>query len=503
MSINKKLKIPRSLDSLIEKLTGENSDNRKIVCFGTGGAAEEFMDHYSSADFEYAVDNDVDKIGTDFFELRIYSPEKLLEETNKENIFIIINSSFQVDICRQLESLGFNLPQHRINGLVSTLELPGLMYKLKQNYSVEHFFEKISTSVNYCVFRSYRELPESIPSWDIDILIDKNGLKVVEQLDCVIPNNNYSGLGLEFYVAPSISGDSLLDIYPDYLTIPALKSRIAYKGKLYIPDDFYALLLLVHSCLFIKSSEKTKINLDRDPLESSKYIRELDLLKASLGIDFKNTAEDMYEFLRKQFFAPPLDWARHVEQKRTGVGEDTFWLPDLLKVDSRFPDKELVVVILREKVLRNHDTNKVIDYFVKEINLTFNSISYFDSEMISCSKRCMRSGNWVVGDGENSGSPAALVSFIDDAPNRKLNATERRIYPYRGNRVYLYKNELRKLLTYNGIHSPDDEREALEYMTILPASERRRHFCSVFNDEDVTYFLKNKYFYPVQAVELE
>ena len=111
----------------------------------------------------------------------------------------------------------------------------------------------------------------------------------------------------------------------------------------------------------------------------------------------------------------------------------------------------------------------------------------------------MRSGNWSIEDENDlSGGPAALISFIDRNPKDISNNIEMQIYPYRGNEIYQSKNVIREGLNkkvsskknLNFIHSPDDEREALEYISILPKDHLENHYCDAFDSSDTKFFIK-------------
>ena len=55
------------------------------------------------------------------------------------------------------------------------------------------------------------------------------------------------------------------------------------------------------------------------------------------------------------------------------------------------------------------------------------------------------------------------------------------LHYYRSNRVYSYKDELRKILsnkiksvtTLNFLHSPDDEQESLDYLDMISTKDRK------------------------------
>ena len=491
--------------SLHDLLDGINS-NSKIICFGTGGSAEKFLsvEDFDSKVFSYAIDNDEKKHGKKWKGLDVYPVNKLLDEPNKDNIFIIINSSFQVEICSQLEEIGFSLPQHQINGLAITLELPGEMLKLSRKSSLDELFSKIKEDINYCVMRSFKDLPENVPNWDIDLIIDSEGFENLKKIDCIVPNNKYSGLGIECYITPHSNSKITENYYPDYITKPALKNRKIYKEKLYVPDSYDYLILLAHTCLFLKSPKKTGIDYDKEEKSiDTKYVIELKSLRKELSKSFSISAKGLLAFLREESVSPPIDWARHIEIIREGSGEDTGWLRQLLKPKRRFKDKEIIVLVLRESGLKQDLQSTIVDFFLSQKDLAYNATSIFDDKTKTLATKVMRSGNWIDNNQNNSsGGPAGIISFIDNNPSTLDSQIHKKIYPYRGNRLYHLKNEVREMLNkkvgnkkpLNYIHSPDDEREALEYLSLLPNHQLTEHFCEIFSKKDELFFLKNNFY---------
>ena len=481
----------------------EKKKNFKIICFGTGGSAEKFIKNLKYSNFfEYAIDNNEKKHGKIWRNLKVYPVEYLLKESFPEEIFIIINSSFQVDICNQLENIGYILPQHQINGLATTLKLPGEMLKLSRNHTLDDFFYEIKDKVNYCVMRSFTDLPEKVPGWDIDIIIDKKGIdRLKKNIKCIIPNNNYSGLGIECYLTPSLNKE--LTYYPDYITIPALKNRQLYKKQLYVPNEYHSLIILAYTCVFLKSEKKTGINYDNEFRNvNTKYVKELNNYRKKLKIDFTISAQGLYNFLRKMNIAPPLDWARHIAIMRMGQGENIGWLKKLLKNKRRYADRELIIIIIRESALQHQILNHIIDFYLEQKSLKFNAITLFNNKMKKKAEKAMRSGNWNDVDGKTlSGRPAGLISFVDRSPENITDRIEKKIYPFRGNKLYQMKNKIRDKLNkkiktksaINFMHSPDDEREALEYISLLSNNHLKDHFCDALNNLDDKYFLKNKF----------
>lgn len=79
---------------------------KKLIVFGTGGAAKQLIGAYPGVTIDYFVDNDKSKWGTYINGCSIKSPEVLLTEP-KDKITVIVASTFYKEISEQLSSMGF------------------------------------------------------------------------------------------------------------------------------------------------------------------------------------------------------------------------------------------------------------------------------------------------------------------------------------------------------------------------------------------------------------
>lgn len=71
----------------------------KKVIFGSGSAAINFLDKFSSDDFSYIIDNNSNRWGEEILGLKIFPPEKLKQENN---VKVVIASSYYLEIKEQL-----------------------------------------------------------------------------------------------------------------------------------------------------------------------------------------------------------------------------------------------------------------------------------------------------------------------------------------------------------------------------------------------------------------
>lgn len=78
--------------------------NNKIVIFGAGVIAKNYVDFYN-LDVEYYVDNNPKKWGTEYLQTKIKDPNFLIED--KKNIVVLVCSQYEDEISKQLNDLGY------------------------------------------------------------------------------------------------------------------------------------------------------------------------------------------------------------------------------------------------------------------------------------------------------------------------------------------------------------------------------------------------------------
>src|SRR5690625_2078875 len=95
-----------------EKLVEFGPNNKKsVILFGCGSGLDKFLYRYSLDSVKYIVDNNKSVIGTTKYGLKVFPPTKLLNE-KKEEVIILITSSFVNQISTQLSNMGFKKDLH-------------------------------------------------------------------------------------------------------------------------------------------------------------------------------------------------------------------------------------------------------------------------------------------------------------------------------------------------------------------------------------------------------
>lgn len=85
-----------------------NMLDKKIVFFGSGSFLDRIMKYPIPFPFSYIVDNNQDKWGNIKYGKEIKNPDYLLKE-NKDDLLILVVSSFYDEIASQLEKMGFEV----------------------------------------------------------------------------------------------------------------------------------------------------------------------------------------------------------------------------------------------------------------------------------------------------------------------------------------------------------------------------------------------------------
>lgn len=470
-----------SVAAFIEGNLSRSLDHLTLVCFGTGGSAEDFMRIVGREFFDVVVDNNNERWGKKWHGLLVQSPAVLQQMGPRQDVVIVINSSYQVDITRQLNEMGFALPQHRFNGLAFTLPLPGEMFRLAATRTLADFFSEANSCVRYVVMRSYSGLPTDVPSWDIDLLVEAEDENVLRGLSSVSDSDHFAGLGIECYWVPESAAETTY--YPHYLAQPVLRSRELSETGVYVPSSYWALMILAHTCLYLKSTARTGLSFDATgPDARSRYTAEL--LRLSGDADrqpIQLSLTGLARLLREEGLEAPLDWARHIEQSRRAAGEDTAALRHFLRPMRVTQGHEIVVFVLRECAISPEIIQAIRDYLEGIPGIEFVTQLDFSKLEAQSARTFMRSGNWAGTEADRqSGGPAGIIICTDADGSRYMSDVEREVYPYRGNPIYSRKNDIRNVLNQispaelerNFLHSPDDEREAIQYLSLLRGSNR-------------------------------
>lgn len=111
----------KNIDTLISKYKGTK---KECIMFGTSIIAEMVVDQLKDTELKisFIIDNAKSRQGMEVYGKKVYAPEQLKEEYN-DNYLILIASSFQDEMIKQLESYGYMYGKH----IIKIIDLPELM----------------------------------------------------------------------------------------------------------------------------------------------------------------------------------------------------------------------------------------------------------------------------------------------------------------------------------------------------------------------------------------
>lgn len=110
-----------NMDNFIRNNTFQN---KMVIMFGTSKVASMIVYYLkkNGINVDAIVDNDKKRQGEVVFGIRVYSPEELLMEF-KENAMVILASSYQDEMIKQLEGMGYHYEEH----IIKAIDLPAVL----------------------------------------------------------------------------------------------------------------------------------------------------------------------------------------------------------------------------------------------------------------------------------------------------------------------------------------------------------------------------------------
>lgn len=218
--------IEELLDIDFHKIANILSQNKKLIIFGGGSAAEYFIKRLSKKwIISYIVDNDLKKHGEKVNDILIKSPE-LLKKEKKDDICILILSKHGIKISGQLQEYGFLENQHYFN-IYEDYEEYFVLYKCISN--MNHFLKNIN-EFPYIDFDKKPTYPQKIgvrTSVDVRentgeyaimwyLLLVYNGFNAVLIVD-MLENSEFVNVGVDSKIIQRLQNyeiEKLCSLYP-------------------------------------------------------------------------------------------------------------------------------------------------------------------------------------------------------------------------------------------------------------------------------------------------
>ena len=203
------------------------------------------------------------------------------------------------------------------------------------------------------------------------------------------------------------------------------------------------------------------------------YLYHLKAILNKANIDFNDfTLEGLHNYLDIKGYVPPLDTQYKLSlhnQYLKAYLDEVHHKSELLK---RF--EGLVCFVIREKIIEA-GLLKDVEKFIQKEGFAVIRIIRIDEPLKNVFTKQVRGGNWNQGPWpSNAGEPSAIVVAFDVLPI-KPDSHDHEQHPGLTNKRILSKNRIRNSLNKmfpdktewcNGIHSSDNEIQAVEYLTL-------------------------------------
>jgi predicted Ser/Thr protein kinase len=341
---------------------------------------------------------------------------------------------------------------------------------------LEAFFQELNKkNIYYCILRWFDDLPNIEDNEDVDILVEDNDLtkvySVIDKKPGIIPFDIYSKTGI-----PGSDFKSL-PYYAYSLAERVLEDKILYKNVYKVPTPENYFYLLAYHVVFHKGEDSGLPSKQYKVIPSIKsdhdYLYHLKAISSKANIDIDDfTLEGLHRYLDIKGYVPPLDTqyklSLHNKYLKAYL-DDVHHQSELI---NKF--KGLVCFVIREKIIEAGLLADVVKFVQKEGFTIIQTIKIGESLKDVFTKH-VRGGNWNQGPWpSNAGKPSAMIVAFDVLPI-KPDPHDHKQHPGLANKRILSKNEIRKFLNKmlpnrsewcNGIHSSDNEIQAVEYLTL-------------------------------------
>ena len=342
--------------------------------------------------------------------------------------------------------------------------------------NVEEFFQELKKkNISYCILRWFNSLPEIEANEDVDILVEDKDLtkvySVIDKKPGIIPFDIYSKTGL-----PG-SDFNNLPYYVYQLAEKVLEESILFKKVYKVPTAENYFYLLAYHVVFHKGENSGIKSKKYDVIQSVKsdheYLYHLKEISSNAKLGIKEfTLDGLHNYLNTKGFVPPLDTQYKLSLKNKYLKaylEDVHHQSELLK-----KYEGLVCFVIREKIVDAGLLKDVLRFVQKEGFAILQTLK-IDEGLINVFSKLVRGGNWNQGPWpSNAGSPSAIIVAFDILPV-KPDPDDHKQHPGLTNKRILSKTEIRKNINKllpnesewcNGIHSSDNEIQAVEYLTL-------------------------------------
>ena len=346
---------------------------------------------------------------------------------------------------------------------------------------LEDFFQNLNDNkINYCILRWFENLPEIELNEDIDLMVDDDDLEkvltLINQIPGILPLDIYSESG-----TPGTDFNGL-PYYTFSLAEKVLSETILFKDVYKVPTWENYFYLMAYHAVFHKgersglSSKKYNLTITSNPEHDYLFHLKNILSKTDLSVNSFNL-EELHAFLHEKGFAPPLDTQYKLSLNNHFLQNHIKEYHDKAEHLKKF--EGLVCFVARERIIENGLLQDLTKY-IQKAGFTILKTQRLEEPFKNEFTKRVRGGNWNQGPWPVSGGlPVALVIALDVYPIEP-RAKDYQEHPGLTNKRIKNKDEIRdsinlslanELEWFNGIHSSDNEIQAIEYLKLAGVNE--------------------------------
>ncbi|MBV9575528.1 MAG: protein kinase family protein [Gammaproteobacteria bacterium] len=302
---------------------------------------------------------------------------------------------------------------------------------------------------------------------DLDVLIGDEHVDFVRSLATKVPSP-INQIRIDIYSTIGKYGSGFTDYpyYPKYLATRILKNAVNY-NNFRIPSAVDYLYSFIFHVVFHKAEASGLPVTGTFDHQFNRYADEIHKAANAAGvrIDHPITLENMAILLKEGGWFPPSEWIRRASSRASN------WLSTL--VSAEWTNPAISVFIVREQAANEIFIQKFVEQ-VKEEDLSVLAIQKLTRSQKKRAALFLRNGNWGKGPyASEGGGPHTIVIIQDEHPTLPADRSSNTSF-VTNDRFSALKEKFRAFTnngldagSFNGIHSSDDNLEAIEYLSIL------------------------------------
>ena len=418
---------------------------------------------------------------------RTYDANYLFERITFINFPFIIYFLFKDFVFRQFKYEGiFTHKNGKSFRIYLGLKRPESTGKRTRHYlspsvEIDKFFQQLDDeNIKYCILRWFEDLPDISLNEDLDLLVEDDDLEkihcIIDKRPGIIPFDIYSKTG-----KPGSDYQSL-PYYIRSLADKILNETKLFKAKYKVPSFENYFYSLAYHAVFHKGEYSGLKSRSYDLKIHSKpdhdYLSYLQRIATQANISVNDfTLDDLHTLLESKGFAPPIDTLYKLSINNQYLRH---YLKDYQK-KSEHPSKfeGLVCFIARERIIEKDLLDDLLKYIRKE-GFTILRVENLEGQFKTNFIKYVRGGNWNQGPWPVSGGLPAVVIVALDVYPVEPDPSDYHLHPGITNKRIINKNEIRDFINkslpdesewFNGIHSSDNEIQALDYLSLAGIDE--------------------------------